>query len=172
MRGSQVVLQVTATSVPPVPARPPPPPGDSKTWKIVLPTNASPETTAGWLAYNRLTFLLKIVEVRQDLTRFIQVRSACEDVCRLRWAGSAASVQRGPGMNCVPQLQALHMFTDRDGRAGGRDPPAQRPPHEADCAPPRLVRRPERRLALPPGPAAGSSSPGNTVIFRTSTQVG
>ena len=29
------------------------PPGDSKTWKIVLPHNATAETTSGWLAYNR-----------------------------------------------------------------------------------------------------------------------
>merc|ERR1719450_1103268 len=30
-----------------------PPPGDNKTWKIVLPANATWETTSGWLAYNR-----------------------------------------------------------------------------------------------------------------------
>ena len=30
-----------------------PPPGDSKTWKIILPHNATSETTSGWLAYNR-----------------------------------------------------------------------------------------------------------------------
>ena len=30
-----------------------PPPGDNKTWKIVLPSNATWETTSGWLAYNR-----------------------------------------------------------------------------------------------------------------------
>ena len=30
-----------------------PHPGDSKTWKITLPHNATSETTSGWLAYNR-----------------------------------------------------------------------------------------------------------------------
>jgi len=29
------------------------PPGDSKTWKKILPQNAPVDTTAGWLAYNR-----------------------------------------------------------------------------------------------------------------------
>ena len=29
------------------------PPGDSKTWKIMLPQDAGADTTAGWLAFNR-----------------------------------------------------------------------------------------------------------------------
>lgn len=27
--------------------------GDSKVWRVLLPHTADPETTAGWLAYNR-----------------------------------------------------------------------------------------------------------------------
>ena len=45
--------QKGADCVSPGPVCPGPPPGDTKTWKIVLPHSATPETTAGWLAYNR-----------------------------------------------------------------------------------------------------------------------
>jgi len=40
---------LTAASLP----LPSVPPGDSKSWKIMLPASAGAETTSGWLAYNR-----------------------------------------------------------------------------------------------------------------------
>jgi len=47
---SVVSGSISSPSIPSAPYHPPP---DNKTWKIVLPHNASAETAAGWLAYNR-----------------------------------------------------------------------------------------------------------------------
>ena len=52
---SVVSGSISSPSIPSAPYHPPP---DNKTWKIVLPHNASAETAAGWLAYNRSYLLI------------------------------------------------------------------------------------------------------------------
>jgi len=47
IKATPVIRDTATASLPSVP------PGDSKSWKIMLPTTATAETTSGWLAYNR-----------------------------------------------------------------------------------------------------------------------